>query len=77
MSIKRWLKLAMRPDIVGTGLRAALIVGPILTIINQGDVIANGQVTVFVLGKILLTFCVPFCVSVYAGVTALGDKSVR
>ncbi len=74
MNEKTWLKLAMRREIVGRALRVALIVGPILTIINQGDVILNGEVTVGTIGKILLTFCVPYLVSTYAAVGALMDQ---
>jgi len=69
-----WLALAMRPDIMGRGRKVALIVGTILTAINQGDVILNGTLTVATLGKILLTYCVPYCVSTYAGVAAIRDR---
>lgn len=64
----------MRPDIVRRGLKVALIVGTILTAINQGDIILNGPVTSVVVAKILVTYCVPFCVSTYAGVDALANK---
>jgi hypothetical protein len=74
MSVKNWMGLAFRPDIAGRARRVAMIVGSILTIINQGDVILNGEVTVGTIGKIILTFCVPYCVSTYAGVGALIDQ---
>jgi len=44
-------------------LITALIVGTILTTINQGDRILDGDVSTGVFVKIALTYCVPFCVS--------------
>ena len=45
----------------------ALIVGTILNLINQGDVLfGGGQVD---LTKILLTFAVPYCVATYGAVS--------
>jgi len=65
----------MRNGVLGRGFRVAMVVGPILTLINQGDILIYGDVTPTVLGKIALTFCVPFCVSVYAGAQALGNSA--
>jgi len=33
--MRNWLQLAMRPDVVARGLKVTLIVGTILTAINQ------------------------------------------
>lgn len=44
----------------------AAIVGTVLNLINQGDVILNGG-TVDIL-KAALTYCVPYCVATYAAV---------
>ncbi len=52
----------------------ALVVGTLLTVINQGDVLLEGAVSGEVLAKILLTYCVPYAVSTYAGVGALLEK---
>lgn len=41
----------------------ALVVGTVLTAINQGDRILGGDVTPMMLLKAALTFCVPFVVS--------------
>ncbi len=43
--------------------KMAAIVGPILTVINQGDVLLSGQYSPRVFLKILLTFLVPYLVS--------------
>jgi len=42
----------------GRALHVAMIVGPILTIINQGNIIFSGTVMAAVIGKIILTCCV-------------------
>lgn len=51
------------PLIVRRALITALIVGTVLTIINQGDRLLTGDVTAGVLVKIGLTYLVPYCVS--------------
>jgi hypothetical protein len=44
-------------------MRIALVVGTILTLINQLDVILRGDGTAVVWGKTALNYCVPFIVS--------------
>lgn len=48
----------------------ALIVGTILTIINQGDVLLAGAITPLVVAKILLTYTVPYSVSTFSALSA-------
>jgi hypothetical protein len=48
----------------------ALLVGTILCIINQGDVLLGGHVTAFVVVKMALTYLVPFSVSTYSALAA-------
>ncbi len=45
----------------------ALIVGTILTLINHGDVLLAGAVPP--IHKVLLTYCVPYCVTTWGAVT--------
>ncbi len=47
-------------------LAVAGVVGTILALINQGDLLLTGQLTKRALVKIVLTYSVPFCVSVYS-----------
>jgi hypothetical protein len=47
-------------------LRVSLVVGTILTAINQGDVLLAEPITAMRLLKVLLTYAVPFGVSVYS-----------
>jgi hypothetical protein len=44
-------------------MTVALVVGTILVVINQADVLLSGQVTALVVAKIGLTYLVPFSVS--------------
>jgi hypothetical protein len=72
--MRNWLRLALLPDIVRDALKAALLVGSILSAINQGDIIASDLIAPSDLVKILLNYCVPYCVSTYAGVEALANE---
>ena len=51
---------------------AALVVGTILTSINHGDVIIKGESINYI--KILLTYCVPFCVTTWGAVHGKREK---
>ncbi len=44
-------------------LTIALVVGCVLTAINQGDVLLGGDATMITALKVLTNFVVPFCVS--------------
>jgi len=65
-----WFRLALRKDIFGRGLKIGVVVGTLLTAINYGDVLIAGEVLPLMYWKILMTYCVPFCVSTYASVEA-------
>ncbi len=46
-------------------LKASLLVGSILTVLNQGDVLFSGGWSTAFYWKIPLTYCVPFMVASY------------
>ncbi|MEX0286982.1 MAG: nitrate/nitrite transporter NrtS [Paracoccaceae bacterium] len=46
----------------------ALVVGTVLTVINHGDTLLAGAAPP--LGKILLTYCVPYCVTTWGAIGA-------
>lgn len=48
----------------------AVVVGSVIIAVNQLDTILSGNITPLVLLKILLTPCVPFCVSLYGAYLA-------
>jgi hypothetical protein len=60
----RCLQHAVRhPTVVRRALITALVVGTVLTTINQGDRILAGDIALVVVLKAALTYCVPFVVS--------------
>ncbi|MBA3736221.1 MAG: nitrate/nitrite transporter NrtS [Actinobacteria bacterium] len=62
-----------RPNLQRT-CTIALIVGCVLTLINQGDVLIAGHATARTAVKIVLNFCVPFVVSNLGVIT--GSRTV-
>jgi hypothetical protein len=59
-----------------SGIIAALVGGTIVAL-NQGDVLLAGAVTPLVFVKILLTPCVPFCVSLYGAYVMYKSATAR
>jgi len=56
--------------VCGRAIAVALVVGTILVVINQGDVLVGGHLTALVAAKIVLTYLVPFSVSTYSALEA-------
>ena len=56
--------------IVSRAARVALLVGTVLFVINQSDVVLRGDITALVVAKIVLTYLVPFSVSTYSALAA-------
>jgi hypothetical protein len=54
------------PPVRDRAIRVALLVGSILLVINQGDVVLSGQLSAVVAAKIGLTYLVPYSVSTYS-----------
>ena len=57
-----------RVDIHKSGLAMAVVVGTVLNCINQGPNIMAGESLSW--GRLILTYIVPYCVSVYSAVRA-------
>ncbi|WP_353330106.1 nitrate/nitrite transporter NrtS [Phaeobacter sp. NW0010-22] len=53
----------------------ALGVGTLLTVINHGDVLLSGQAPP--LHKVVLTYCVPYCVTTWGAVTGKRAQLAR
>jgi len=66
-----WLALALRRDFVTRSGKIALLVGTILVTINYGDKLIAENILPVEWIKIILTYCVPYCVSSYSSVTAI------
>lgn len=57
------LRLVCKPRVVRKALLAAGLVGALLVLLNQGDVLFSGHIPRRVLVKSLMTPCIPFCVT--------------
>lgn len=53
----------------------ALVVGTLLTAINHGDIILAGEFPPLL--KVLLTYCVPFCVTTWGAATGKIAQAKR
>jgi hypothetical protein len=60
--------LLYRP-MIARSFRIALVVGTILTLINQGTLLLAGQFPGELFWKIPLTYCVPFCVATWGALS--------
>ena len=65
--MKRYLLYAIDSGVARRSFIVALIVGVVLDIINQGDMILAGEAVHW--GKAALTFAVPYCVATYGAVS--------
>lgn len=61
---RRALHIAGSPQVVGLALRMSALIGSLLNLINQGDVLFGDAP--LVPGKLLLTYLVPYCVATYS-----------
>lgn len=63
---KIFFSIAFSPEVVRRGIAIACIVGLILNLINQGELLITFQFSEVNWLKFGVTFLVPFCVSVYS-----------
>lgn len=73
-SLRRFLHYWFLRETVRRALKVASIVGCILTLINQHDVLWRGEFSLHLLLKILLTFTVPYSVSSFSSARAHMDR---
>ncbi len=71
---RRFLYHWFRRETVWRALKVASIVGPILTVINQYDLLLNLDFSARLGFKVALTFLVPYSVSSYSSARAYMDK---
>lgn len=69
--IRAFLAVCFRREIVRRSTRIAIVVGTVLVLINHGDALHSGDVSLARIGRMLLTYCVPYVVATYAAVQAL------
>lgn len=70
-----WLHLASQKSVVLRSVRYAVVVGAILTAINQGDALLRGDITLERILRIALTVMVPYVVTTLASVDALRESA--
>ena len=71
---RRFLYYWFMKETVMRALKVAAIVGPVLTVINQYDVLLRGDFSLHLFSKILLTFFVPYSVSSFSSARAYMDR---
>ena len=69
-------ELIIRKDILVRAIKFACVVGVILAVINHGDHIISGNMTLTNWIKIGITFCVPFCVSTFSSILAIKKEQL-
>ena len=68
--VAKCLRCALRHwPMLRRSLLAGLLVGTVLTALNQGDAILHGQLSSALAWKIPLTYCVPFLVATYGALS--------
>ena len=75
--MRRFFKNFFRRDNVIWAVKVALVVGPVLILINQYDTLLHNELSLHLCFKILLTFLVPFCVSAYSSARAYSADELR
>ena len=76
MSIVRCFRCGLHyPPILKRSFYVAMIVGTILTLLNQGDTVIMGRFDGSLMWKIPLTYCVPFVVATYGALASNRNKS--
>jgi hypothetical protein len=57
------MRLFLHGVTVATAWRVALVVGTLLSVVNQGVTIAEGEATWGTWVRVAVNYCVPFCVA--------------
>jgi len=76
-SVRRFLAQWFRRETVTRALKIAGVVGPILTLINQYDVLLRLEFSSRFWMKVVLTFSVPYCVSSFSSARAYMELEKR
>lgn len=68
--MKKSIRIAMKPRVIRTASWFALIVGPVLVLINHGDALMAGSMDHAAWLKVGLTMLVPYTVSTLSSISA-------
>jgi len=72
-----FLKNLFRRETVLRAIKVALVVAPVLIIINHYDKLLELSLTLKLVLKCILTFFVPYCVSAYSSAKAYTSDQLR
>ncbi|MEW6298723.1 MAG: nitrate/nitrite transporter NrtS [Thermodesulfobacteriota bacterium] len=76
-ALQRFLYHWFRQETVVRALKVAGVVGPILTVINQYDLLLRLEFSPRLFAKILLTFLVPYSVSSFSSARAYMESETQ
>jgi len=68
-ALRCWRHAVFYGPVVRRALKVATVVGTILFLINQLDVVLSGEVTPLVVLRVVLTYLTPFLVSLYSALS--------
>ncbi len=71
------MRLLLSGATARTCLPIALVVGTVLSLVNQGDVVAQGRAGLTVGLKVLANYAIPFLTSSIGALLAVRDRQVR
>ncbi len=72
--MRKKIRIATRREVVKTATKFALIVGPVLALINHGDALLDGTMDTIAWLKVGLTMIVPYSVSTLSSISAYQAK---
>lgn len=72
-----FIKNFFRRETVIRAIKVAMVVGPILIVINHHDALLSMELHRHLYIKIVLTFLVPYCVSAYSSAQAYCAEDLR
>ena len=70
-----FIEAAMHASVVKKSLKVAAVVGTILVLINYGDKLLAMELVRSDWIKMVMTYCVPYCVSTYAAASTMAAQS--
>lgn len=74
--VRKIIKIASNYSIIRKAILTSIIVGTILNLINQGNLIFTNQIAELSITKMSITYLTPFMVSLYSTTTALLRKDL-
>lgn len=77
MTFSVFIKNFVRKETTLRALKVAIVVAPILIVINHFDAIISGNFSSYFYSKCLLTFFVPYTVSAFSSAMAYSQSDTR